>query len=259
MATKIAKKNGNKQVATMEPSMFAEDAGMGISDLGSEDLAIPFLKNLQKTSKELEDFEDARAGDIYNTVTKQIVKGKDGIRVINCAYSMMHIEWEPMGQGSKAPVNIYNAGDKMPKTERGDDNNDYILDGNGNYLERTAQHYVLVVDDDGITQQALLPMKSSQLKNSKQWNSAMRSLKMKDSNGLLFTPPRFSHIWRLQTVTEENTKGSWHGWQISKDSQVTDPNLYAEAKMFAQDIQAGKVNVQHQQEDDSSSDADVPF
>ncbi len=87
----------------------------------------------------------------------------------------------------------------------------------------------------------------------------MRSLKMKDSKGLLFTPPRFSHIWRLQTVTEENTKGSWHGWQISKDSQVTDPNLYAEAKMFAQDIQAGKVNVQHQQEDDSSSDADVPF
>ncbi len=53
MATKIAKKNGNKQVATMEPSMFAEDAGMGISDLGSEDLASPFLKNLQKPSKEL--------------------------------------------------------------------------------------------------------------------------------------------------------------------------------------------------------------
>ena len=259
MATAVAKKK-TAEVAVMDENMFAADAGMGVNDLSSEDLAIPFLKVLQKMSDELDDLDDAKAGDIYNTVTKEVVKGKDGVRLINCAYNLQYIEWEPRGTGTGAPHAIYGAGDEIPATERGDDNKDYVAGGSGRYLERTAQHYVLVVDEDGMTQQALLPMKSTQFKKSKQWNSAMRSLKMKDSNGGLFTPPRFSHIWKLETVSEENKNGSWHGWQISKDEVVKDPSVYAEAKLFAESIQAGQVNVKHVREEDKpSSDEDLPF
>ena len=260
MAKAVAKKNGNgKKVAVMETDMFAEDAGIGVDELGPEHFAIPFLKVLQKMSPELDDIENARAGDLYNTVTKEVIKGSDGVRVVNCAYTLQHIEWEPRGSGSGAPHAIYSAGDALPKTERGDDNKDYVVDGSGRYLERTAQHYVLVVDEDGITSQALLPMKATQLKKSKQWNSAMKSMKMKDGSGNLFTPARFSHIWHLESVSEENKNGSWHGWQISKDSQIEDPNLYAEAKHFAESIMAGQVKVQHVQEGDSISEDDVPF
>ena len=259
MAKALAKKQ-SAEVVVMNESMFAADAGMGVSDLGSEDLAIPFIKVLQKMSDELDDLDKAKAGDIYNTVTKDVIKGKDGIRLINCAYNLQYIEWEPRGTGTGAPHAIYGAGDEIPATERGDDNKDYVVEGNGRYLERTAQHYVLVVDEDGVTQQALLPMKSTQFKKSKQWNSAMRSLKMKDGNGSLFTPPRFSHIWKLETVSEENKNGSWHGWQISKDGVVEDVNVYQEAKLFAESIQAGQVNVKHvREEDKDSSDEDVPF
>jgi hypothetical protein len=259
MATAVAKKK-SAEVAVMDENMFAADAGIGVNDLGSEDLAIPFIKVLQKMSDELDDLEDAKAGDIYNTVTKEVIKGKDGVRLINCAYNLQYIEWEPRGTGTGAPHAIYGAGDEIPATERGDDNKDYVAGGSGRYLERTAQHYVLVVDEDGMTQQALLPMKSTQFKKSKQWNSAMRSLKMKDSNGGLFTPPRFSHIWKLETVSEENKNGSWHGWQISKDEVVKDPSVYAEAKLFAESIQAGQVNVKHVREEDKpSSDEDLPF
>ena len=257
MAQAVAKKK-TAEVAIMDENMFAADAGIGVNDLSSEDLAIPFLKVLQKMSDELDDLDDAKPGDIYNTVTKDVVKGKVGVLVINCAYVLQFIEWEPRGTGSGAPAAIYSAGDAVPATERGDDNKDYLADGSGKYLERTAQHYVLVIDEDGVTQQALLPMKSTQFKKSKQWNSAMRSLKMKDAKGTLFTPPRFSHVWKLETVPEENKNGSWHGWQISKDSVVGDANLYAEAKLFAESIQAGKVKVQHRREDESTSD-DVPF
>ena len=257
----VAKKEENEVAAIVSDDFFAADAGVGVNDLGSEDLAIPFLKILQKMSDELDALEDAKAGDIYNTVTKEVVKGKKGVRVINCAYNLQYIEWEPRGSGTGAPHAIYSAGDKIPETERGEDNKDYVVDGSGRYLERTAQHYVLIVDDDGLTQQALLPMKSTQFKKSKQWNSAMRALKMKDSKGVLFTPPRFSHIWRLHTLPEENKNGSWNGWQISKEAQIEDPALYAEAKLFAESIQAGKVNVQHQREDEasSSSDEETPF
>jgi hypothetical protein len=259
MAKAVAKKQ-SAELAVMDENMFAADAGIGVNDLGSEDLAIPFIKVLQKMSDELDDLDNAKAGDIFNTVTKDIVKGKDGIRLINCAYNLQYIEWEPRGTGTGAPHAIYGAGDEIPATERGDDNKDYVVGGDGRYLERTAQHYVLVVDEDGVTQQALLPMKSTQFKKSKQWNSAMRSLKMKDSNGSLFTPPRFSQIWKLETVSEENKNGSWHGWQISKDGVVEDVNVYQEAKLFAESIQSGQVNVKHvREEDKETSDEDVPF
>jgi len=56
MARSMAKKSSG--VAVMQESMFAADAGIGVSDLGSEDLAIPFLKVLQKMSDELEDLPE---------------------------------------------------------------------------------------------------------------------------------------------------------------------------------------------------------
>ena len=259
MATAVAKK-AKAELAIMDENMFAADAGIGVSDLGSEDLAIPFLKVLQKMSDELDDLDGAKAGDIYNTVTKDVVKGTEGVTVINCAYTLQYIEWEPRGTGTGAPHRIYGAGDEIPETERGDDNKDYVKGGSGRYLERTAQHYILIVDNDGMTQQALLPMKSTQFKKSKQWNSAMRALKMKDSGGNLFTPPRFSHVWKLETVSEENKNGSWHGWRISKDRAVESPSIYAEAKLFAESILAGQVNVKHVREEDKpSSDDDMPF
>ena len=259
MAQAMAKKK-TAEVAIMDENMFAADAGIGVSDLGSEDLAIPFLKVLQKMSDELDDLDDAKAGDIYNTVTKDVVKGKAGVTVINCAYVLQFIEWEPRGTGTGAPYRIYGSSDDIPQTERGDDNKDYVVGGSGRYLERTAQHYVLIIDEDGMTQQALLPMKSTQFKKSKQWNSAMKSLKMKDSKGNLFTPPRFSHVWKLETVPEENKNGSWHAWMISKDSVVSDPSVYAEAKQFAESILAGQVNVKHVREAEKAfSDEEVPF
>ena len=259
MARAVAKKS-NAQLAEVH-DLFLADAGSGVDDLGSEDLAIPFVKILQKMSDELDDLDNAKAGDIINSVTKEVTKGKNGIRVIPCAYRLEWIEWEPRGTGTGAPHAIYNTGDQIPATERSDDNKDMVVDGGGRYLERTAQHYVLVVDEDGMTQQALLPMKATQFKKSKQWNSAIKSIKMKDSNGNLFTPPRFSHIWKMTTVSEENKNGSWHGWQIEKDEVISDPDVYAEAKHLAQSIQAGEVKVQHVREDEgsTSSDEDTPF
>jgi hypothetical protein len=259
MARAVAKKS-NAQLAEVH-DLFLEDAGSGVDDLGSEDLAIPFVKILQKMSDELDDLDNAKAGDIINSVTKEVTKGKNGIRVIPCAYRLEWIEWEPRGTGTGAPYAIYHTGDQIPATERSDDNKDMVVDGGGRYLERTAQHYVLVVDEDGMTQQALLPMKATQFKKSKQWNSAIKSIKMKDGNGNLFTPPRFSHIWKMTTVSEENKNGSWHGWQIEKDEVISDPDVYAEAKHLAQSIQAGEVKVQHVREDEgsTSSDEDTPF
>jgi len=249
------------EVIQFDPTMFEADAGAGLENMGQEDLALPFLKVLGGMSKELDHLEDARKGDIYNSVTGAVLKGKEGIQVIPCAYQRRFIQWAPRGEGTGAPVAIYVPGEAMPKTERSaEDNKEYLTDGSGQYIEETHQHFVLVMHEDGTVETALIAMKSTQLKKSRKWNSMISSLTMKGKNGP-FTPPRFSHVYHLKTINEENSKGSWHGWEMSRTGPVKDAATYNRAKEFAASIAAGDVVVKHQDESvgGGNNSDDVPF
>ena len=249
------------EVVQFDPSMFEADAGTGLENMGQEDLALPFLKILGGMSKELDDLDDAKKGDIYNTVSGGVYRGKEGIRVIPVSYQRRFIQWAPRGEGTGAPVAIYAPGETMPKTERSsEDNKEYVTDGSGQYIEETHQHFVIVLNEDGSAETALIAMKSTQLKKSRKWNSMISSLTMQGKNGP-FTPPRFSHVYHLKTQLEENAKGSWHGWEMSRQGPVEDIALYNRAKDFNASIQSGDVVVKHQDETagGDNSDGDVPF
>ena len=107
------------EIIQFDPSMFEADAGVGLENMSQDDLALPFLKILSGVSKELDDLEDARKGDIYNTVSGAVYKGKDGIKVIPVAYQRRFIQWAPRGEGTGAPVAIYSPGESMPKKRSG--------------------------------------------------------------------------------------------------------------------------------------------
>ena len=79
-------------------SMFEQDQDMGNENVGQEDLATPFLKIISGQDDDImNENENAKKGDIYNTVNKEIYKGKDGIRVIPCSYQVRFIQWAPRG------------------------------------------------------------------------------------------------------------------------------------------------------------------
>lgn len=256
-AKAVAEKEENA-VAVFDIGMFEEDAGKGMENMGQEDLALPFLKVLSGNDPVLDEHETARKGDIFNTVSGTIYKGKDGVRVIPCAYQRRFIQWAPRGTGSGAPIAIFEPNDPRPKTERSpDDNKDYVVDGDGSYIEETHQHFVIILNEDGSAETALIAMKSTQLKKSRKWNSMMQSVVMQGKNGP-FTPPRFSHIYHLKTVGEENSKGSWHGWEISREGPIIDGALYKRAKEFSESIMAGEVVVKHTDES-AVGDDDLPF
>ncbi len=265
---KAVAKTAKTEVATFDISMFEADANKGMENLGPEDLALPFLKVLSGNNVELDTHETARKGDIYNTVTGVAYKGKEGIKVIPCAYQRKFIQWAVRGEGSGGPVAIYDPGQTRPETKRSlEDNKDYITDGSGHYIEETAQHFVLIINEDGSIETALIAMKSTQLKKSRKWNSMMMSRSVKGQNGP-FTPPRWSHVYHMKTVPEGNSKGDWHGWEMSIDGPVTDVKIYNRGKAFAESISAGDVVVKHTEDDGSSvkeSDSDpvkedeIPF
>ena len=237
-------------------SDLEQDAGAGFGGMTQDDYALPFLRLLTNTSPEVGEVDGAMPGMIYNTVTGQLYDGKKGIHVVPCAYVRQYIEWAPRGQGSGAPIHIHPAtSDILSRTHKEPgDNKDYL--DNGNYIENTANHYVMVVDASGVPSPALISMKSTQLKKSRKWNSMMQSVKMQGKNGL-FTPPMYSQVYLLTTAAESNDKGKWYGWEIERIGPVSDSALYQTCKTFAQSVSAGDVKVKHEGAEGAPSD--TPF
>jgi hypothetical protein len=242
--TDVAVKKENAVALT---SMFEEDALSGFEGMNQDDFALPFLRLLTNTSPEVGEVDGAMPGMIYNTVTGELYDGKKGIEVIPVAYVRQYIEWAPRGSGSGAPVAMYPAtSDVLSRTHREPgDNKDYL--DNGNYIENTANHYVMVVNSEGTPEPALITMKSTQLKKSRKWNSMMQSVKVAGKSGL-FTPPMYSQMYRLSTVPESNDKGKWFGWEVERIGPVEDAGIYQAAKAFATSVNAGEVKVKHQDE-----------
>ena len=116
---------------------------------------------------------------------------------------------------------------------------DYL---SGNYIEKTASHFVIIQGDS--PQTALISMKSTQLKISRKWNSMMSGIKLKGKAGL-YTPASFSHIYKLKTTQMSNDKGTWFGWEVSKVGPITDAATYQQAKSFSESISKGAVKAKH--------------
>ena len=235
-----------KKSAGLPANMFEDDAAKGLGAIGQEDLALPFLKILGQLSPEVNKrdgkyVEGAEPGMIYNSVSGELYDGVKGIDVIPCFYKLEYIEWKDRGEGLGAPVAIYDSSsDIMSKTTPDANYKDRLP--NGNYIEKTASHFVIVAGDSPST--ALISMKSTQLKISRKWNSMMSGIKMKGANGM-FTPASFSHIYKLKTTQMSNDKGTWFGWEVSKVGPVTDKGLYDQAKGFSENISKGSVKAKH--------------
>ena len=235
-----------KKTAGLTSNIFEEDAAKGLGKIGQEDLALPFLKILGQLSPEVNKrdgkyVEGAEPGMIFNSVSGELYDGVKGINVIPAFYKLEYIEWKDRGEGPGAPVAIYDSSsDVMSKTKPDANYKDRLP--NGNYIEKTASHFVIITGDSPST--ALISMKSTQLKISRKWNSMMSGIKLKGQNGL-FTPASFSHIYRLKTTQMSNDKGTWFGWEVSKVGPITDQQLYQQAKSFSESISKGAVKAKH--------------
>jgi len=235
-----------KKTAGLPSNIFEEDAAKGLGKIGQEDLALPFLKILGQLSPEVNKrdgkyVEGAEPGMIFNSVSGELYDGVKGIDVIPAFYKLEYIEWKDRGEGPGAPVAIYDSSsDVMSKTKPDANYKDRLP--NGNYIEKTASHFVIITGDSPST--ALISMKSTQLKISRKWNSMMSGIKLKGQNGL-FTPASFSHIYRLKTTQMSNDKGTWFGWEVSKVGPITDQSLYQQAKTFSENISKGSVKAKH--------------
>ena len=243
-----------KEAGALATNMFEADADKGSQNMGQDDLALPFLKVLGQLSPEVNKrdgkyVEGAEPGMILNSVTNEVFDGTKGVDVLPVFYERKYVEWADRGDSKGAPVAIHNAeSDIVSTTTRDKSFKDRLP--NGNYLENTANHFVIVLGKS--PQSALLSMKATQLKVSRKWNSIMMGIKLQGKNGL-FTPPTYSHIYNLKTVQMSNDKGTWFGWDVAKVSPVDDKAIYDMAKSFAESVGKGEVQAKHSTEETTKS------
>ena len=239
----VAKRENAGALAT---NIFEADANQGAQNIAQDDLALPFLKVLGQLSPEINSrdakyIKGAQPGMILNTVTGDYYDGEKGINVLPVFYKRQYIEWQDRGASMGAPVAIHEVdSDLLSKVTRDKSNKDRLP--NGNYLENTASHFVILMGDTPTT--ALISMKATQLKISRKWNSMMMGIKMQGKSGL-FTPPTYSHIYNLKTVQMSNDKGTWFGWDVSKVGPVQDKSVYDIAKNFAERVGKGEIEAKH--------------
>ena len=170
------------------------------------------------------------------------------MNIVPVFYKRQYVEWQDRGQSTGAPVAIHDPdSDIVGTTTRDKSYRDRLP--NGNYLENTANHFVILLGKSPTT--ALVSMKATQLKVSRKWNSMMMGIRMQGKNGL-FTPPTYSHIYNLKTVQMSNDKGTWFGWDVSKVGPVTDKSVYDTAKTFAERVGKGEVQAKHGTEEPKS-------
>jgi hypothetical protein len=255
-STEVAKKS-TQELANIA---YETDAGMGFDNMGAQDVALPFYVILQSGSPQLKrgeaQVEGATEGDIFNTVTAEIFKPDKGILVVPCAYVRAYVEWVLRENGGGFVTQHPNESilTHTKKDEKGRD----VLP-NGNVVVTTAYYFILAITPAGYNQ-GMVSMTSTQLKKARKWNSIMTSIKMTGANGQKFTPPMFSHIYKLTTIPEHNEKGAWSGWQIELAEVVVDPAIYTTAKSFAEMVRAGQMNIVPPQEEPLHDDGEsVPF
>ncbi len=80
----IAQKKTTDVVVSELDKMLEADAGVGLENITTEDMQIPFIRIIQALSPQLQKddplyIKGAEQGDIFNTVTQEMYKADEGV------------------------------------------------------------------------------------------------------------------------------------------------------------------------------------
>jgi len=244
----IAKRSLSSVVKNLPVGLmnFEADRDAGFEMAGRDAYAVPFLIVLQTNSPQCAEdqgayVKGAKPGMFLNTATKELYDGKKGVVIVPASYQHKFTEWVPRDQGGGyRGEHLYE--DVDTTVLKRDPSGKFLLD-NGDVLVDTCYHFCLHLTEQG-PRMIVLALSSTQLKKSRNWMTLMKTIKLEGKGGGKFTPPMFSHSYKLTTVTEANDKGTWKGVMVELDHQLnptSEVDTYELAKQFSQQIRSNKA------------------
>ena len=240
--TELVKQNsGSLAVVNMR-----EDSRKGAEEIKQEDVSTPILKILHQLSPECNQrdpkyVEGSKPGMIYASSLGQLIDGEGkGIDIIVAHAQTRYPEWQERGDSASAPVGTHM---QIPADAVEERNGRYRLP-NGNYVEKTAYFYVMVVMGNE-SRPAVIPMRSSNLSPARELNNLITNLRMTDAKGT-FQPAAFSAMFNLKTVGKTAGSKSWHVYKPSKVrmldvSNKEDSALYVAAQELQKTVAKGSA------------------
>jgi hypothetical protein len=258
--TAVVEKPAASAVVPFDAAMMQADAGIGREAMGVTDMALPYWVILQSLSPQVKKssptrIEDAEEGDIFNTVTQDLVDGEQGLEIIPCAFSKAWVEWAPRDSGGGF-ITSHATDEMLNRCDRNEQGFDVRKD-NGHIIVATYYYYSIELSADG-PKPCLIAMSRTQMKKARKWNSLISSMLVPGPNGS-FNPPMFAQRFHLSTEPESNAKGDWYSWKIVPKGLVADAELYNRAKIFAQQVRDGLVKAAPPPSDSLPDDDDAPM
>ena len=255
----MAKSNG--KLPAELTAAFEADSGMGLEDVSTTDMQIPFLRIIQALSPQLKKsdpafIEGASQGDIFNTVTNKVWGADEGVSVLPVHFIQKMLEFVPRSAGGGFVGELSADSNEVRQAVRDQDTGMEVLP-NGNELVRTAQHYIKIVHEDGSLESAILDMKKTQLKVSRKWNTLIA---MQKHNGP--TLPSFAKTYTLKSIEDGNDKGSWYSWSIGVGDMGKSIAAYNDCKELHSSIRKGELQIAPPPSDmvlEDQSSQEVPF
>lgn len=269
------KKKGNRKVNSQVPAkteaelpaeiFTEEEEATGLEGADRESFAIPFLALLQKGSPQCDSdnaafMEEAKPGDFINTASGELFDGEEGVCVIPCAYSRRLLEWRPMEDGGGFVAEHLPDAYDLSRLPR--EGSRHMLDS-GNYLQDTRQHWCLLLTKGGPVP-IILSLKSTQIRKSKLWMTAMRDFRAQHPTSGKMSPVKtFANVWRVSCVPETRKEYKFKGVLIEHErlldpSDGQDAEMYMLGRTFNEQVTAGVVRAEEPVTEKTDTD-DVPF
>lgn len=225
------------------------DANRGLEKIESQDVSIPFLTILQTNSPQVKKNNEkfirgAEPGHILDTARQVAMPSA---RIISCGFEKCQIEWVIREDGGGF-VKKHPRDTPLVDQVEIDAKGRKILP-NENQLVETALFYVVYEDPtDKVWRQAVLSMKSTQLKKARRICTILQQQTGSDDQGT-FTLPSYATIFFVTgDADEQNEHGEWKGWTIEVDGRVEDQDLYDRARAFGEMFANQSVEVNHNNE-----------
>ena len=255
----VAQRKTTQVVASELDKMLEADAGVGLENITTEDMQIPFIRIIQALSPQLQKddplyIKGAEQGDIFNTVSQEIYKQDEGVTLVPAFFEKKFLEFQLRSSGGGFVREL--AADDKDITMTSREGTIEMLP-NGNELVRTHQHLVIAKSADGTIAPCVLDMKKTQLKVSRRWNTLKNSARL-PSRALM---PIYGTAWQLTTVLEANDRGKWFNYKLDRIHDITPEieNMMLEARNMYQGVSKGEVKMAAAPADDMAKEEDVPF
>ena len=232
----VAKKQDTSVVE--RPDFLGDGSNRGNEDVSSQDMTIPRIAIIQDLSPQWKSSKDeyipgAEVKMAFNTATQELYGDK--VHIIPVLFRKEWVVWKDIDSGGGFRGAFPDANSAKEELAKFDDAEQCeIVD--------THQHFVLVVDDEGNTKEAVLSMSKSQCKPSRQLNTMIQNV----------GGDRFERMYRLDVVDAVNPAGQeYYNWKPNQLGYVTEEQFKAAERLY-EAVKSGAMDVKRDQDASSS-------